>query len=212
MLSARIATFFVPLMLERLYAIEGAVSATASVTVARPVPPGLVLVHFAFLAGCVAFAHYAEVFLGIFMLFLGVATAYERHQDRLILREGLLVAFFLAGLVVLGGQQQWWLEPLLMQMDANSVFYGAAALTTVTDNAAVTYLASLVEGLSDEFKYAVVAGAVSGGGLTIIANAPNPAAVSILRDSFGDEGVAPLPLLVSALAPTAVAVAALWML
>ena len=171
-----------------------------------PVPAGLVLVHFGFLAGCVAFAHYPEVFLGIFMLFLGVATAYERHQDRLILREGLLVAFFLAGLVVLGGQQQWWLQPLLMRMDADTVFYGAAALTTVTDNAAVTYLASLVEGLSDEFKYAVVAGAVTGGGLTIIANAPNPAGAAILRPHFSDQTIAPLPLLLGAMVPTFIAV------
>ena len=99
-------------------------------------------------------------FMGLFLFFLGFTHAYERYQSPLVLREGLLVAFFLAGLVVLGGQQQWWLQPLLMQMDASSVFYGAAALTTVTDNAAVTYLASLVDGLSDEFKYAVVAGAV----------------------------------------------------
>ena len=178
----------------------------------RGVPGGLVLVHFGFLAAAVAFAHHPEVFLGLFMFFLGVATAYERHQDRLILREGLLVAFFLAGLVVLGGQQQWWLQPLLMQMDANAVFYGAAALTTITDNAAVTYLASLVDGLSDEFKYAVVAGAVTGGGLTIIANAPNPAGAAILRSHFDDQTVAPLPLFLGALAPTAVAVVTFGML
>ena len=178
----------------------------------NPVPTGLILVHFGFLAAVVVFAHYPEVFLGLFMFFLGVATAYERHQDRLILREGLLVAFFLAGLVVLGGQQQWWLQPLLMQMDADTVFYGAAALTTVTDNAAVTYLASLVEGLSDDFKYAVVAGAVTGGGLTIIANAPNPAGAAILRSHFEDQTVGPVPLFLGALVPTVVAIVVFKML
>jgi hypothetical protein len=59
----------------------------------------------------VVFAHHPAVFMGLFLFFMGFATAYPQHQDRLILREGLLVAFFLAGLVVLGGQQQWWLEP-----------------------------------------------------------------------------------------------------
>jgi Na+/H+ antiporter NhaD/arsenite permease-like protein len=53
-------------------------------------------------------------------------------------------------------------------------------------------------------KYAVVAGAVAGGGLTIIANAPNPAGVSILRKYFKDE-VSPAGILKGALLPTAVA-------
>ncbi len=168
-------------------------------------PAVLVLVHVAFLVGVVVFAHHAALFMGLFLLFLGVATAYERHQDRLILREALLVAFFLAGLVVLGGQQTWWLQPLLTRMSADQVFFGATILTAFTDNAALTYLGSLVEGLSDGFKYALVAGAVTGGGLTIIANAPNPAGISILRRHFDGEAVSPLGLAAAALLPTVVA-------
>lgn len=172
------------------------------------VPVQLVLVHLAFLVGVVLFAHHPAIFMGLFLFFLGVASAYQRYQDRLILREGLLVAFFLAGLVVLGGQQQWWLQPVLMSMSSDAVFYGAIVLTAVTDNAALTYLGSLVEGLTDSFKYALVAGAVTGGGLTIIANAPNPAGIAILRGHFDDESVNPLGLLLAALAPTLVAIAA----
>jgi Na+/H+ antiporter NhaD/arsenite permease-like protein len=123
----------------------------------------------------------------------------------LILRESLLVAFFLGGLVVLGGMQQWWLQPVLMSMDSHSVFIGTAVLTAFTDNAALTYLGSLVQGLSDEFKVALVAGAVTGGGLTVIANAPNPAGVAILRDSFEKKSIHPMGLLAAALAPTLVA-------
>ncbi|MBN9697748.1 MAG: putative Na+/H+ antiporter [Zoogloea sp.] len=171
-------------------------------------PLALTLVHILFLVGVVVFAHHPALFLGLFLFFLGVAHAYSAHQDRLILKEGLLVAFFLAGLVVLGGQQQWWLQPLLMSMSSSAVFVGATVLTAFTDNAALTYLGSLVEGLSDDFKYALVAGAVTGGGLTIIANAPNPAGVSILKGSFADESVNPGGLLLAALAPTLVAAAA----
>ena len=174
-----------------------------------PMSIPLVIVHLLFLLGLVVFAHHPAVFMGIFLLFLGVATAYRQYQDRLILREGLLVAFFLAGLVVLGGKQQWWLEPLLMSMSSDAVFFGAAALTAITDNAALTYLGSLVEGLSDEFKYMLVAGAVAGGGLTVIANAPNPAGMSIVRRHFNDESVHPLGLLLAALPPTLVAIVAL---
>lgn len=170
------------------------------------VPPVVIGVHLAFLVLVVLFAHYPEVFVGMFLFFLGYTTAYPRHQSRLILREGLLVGFFLGGLVVLGGLQQWWLQPLLMKMDATTVFFGAAALTAVTDNAALTYLGSQVEGLSDGFKYALVSGAIAGGGLTVIANAPNPAGLSILRKYFDEQTVSPIGLLLAALFPTAVAV------
>ncbi len=180
-------------------------SMNAKVSSDAPVPLPLVLVHLAFLTGVVVFAHHPTIFMGLFLFFLGVSSAYEQHQDRLILREGLLVAFFLAGLIVLGGQQQWWLHPVLMNMSSDAVFLGATFLTAVTDNAALTYLGSLVDGLSDNFKYALVAGAVTGGGLTIIANAPNPAGIAILRKYFEDETVHPLGLLLSAIPPTIVA-------
>ena len=180
--------------------------------VGKPVPAILVAIQLALLAGVVVFAHHAALFMGIFLLFLGIANAYERHYDRLILREALLVSFFLAGLVVLGGMQQWWLQPLLEGMSADQVFFGAAALTAITDNAALTYLGSLVEGLSDGFKYALVAGAVTGGGLTIIANAPNPAGISILRGHFDDDSVSPVGLLLGALPPTIIAALAFWFL
>ena len=162
----------------------------------------------AFLVGVVVFAHHPVVFMGLFLFFLGYTTAYARHQSPLILREGLLVAFFLAGLVVLGGLQQWWLQPLLTGIEPTALFFLATGLTAITDNAALTYLASLVQGVSDEFKYAIVAGAVTGGGLSIIANAPNPAGVAILKSSFDDESISPMGLFLAALPPTCVAIVA----
>ena len=175
---------------------------------AEPLPVLVIAIHVAFLASIVVFAHYPAVFMGLLLAFLGFASAYRKYQSRLMLREALLVAVFLAGLVVLGGQQRWWLQPLLEGMDANTVYFGATVLTAVTDNAALTYLGSLVDGLSDEFKYALVAGAVTGGGLTVIANAPNPAGFAILREYFRDKTISPFGLFVAALAPTAVAVIA----
>ena len=176
------------------------------------VPLPVVCVHLLFLTGVVVFAHYPVVFMGLLLFFLGFAHAYERFQDRLILREGLLVAFFLAGLVVLGGQQKWWLQPLLSGMDSTTLYFGATLLTAITDNAALTYLGSLMDSPTAEFKYALVAGAVTGGGLTVIANAPNPAGFSILKGSFEDEAIHPLGLLVAALPPTFIAVLAFMLL
>jgi len=176
------------------------------------IPASVCLVHLALLAGVVVFAHHPPLFMGFLLLFLGIASAYPRHQERLILREALMVGFFLAGLVVLGGMQQWWLQPLLLKMSPDQVYFGATALTAITDNAALTYLGSLVNGLSDEFKYMLVAGAVTGGGLTVIANAPNPAGYSILKRYFDDEHISPLWLFVAALGPTVVAIGAFWLL
>ena len=138
--------------------------------------------------------------------------AYKKYQSRLLIREGLMVAFFLAGLVVLGGLQKWWLQPVLSGMSPTVLYWGATALTAITDNAALTYLGSLVEGVTDEFKYALVAGAVTGGGLTVIANAPNPAGFAILKNSFDDGAIKPLGLFLAALGPTLVAAAAFLLL
>ncbi|HEU4351348.1 MAG TPA: putative Na+/H+ antiporter [Burkholderiales bacterium] len=170
------------------------------------VPAAFVLVNVLILAAVVFTNHHPEAFMGLFLLFLGFAEAYSRHHNRLILREGLMVAFFLAGLVVLGGQQQWWLQNVLSRLDETALFYGATALTAITDNAALTYLGSLVEGITDEYKYSLVAGAVAGGGLTVIANAPNPAGFAILKDHFEERSISALGLFAFALPPTFVAV------
>lgn len=127
------------------------------------------------------------------------------------MKESLLVGFFLAGLVTLGTMQAWWLQGILTKLGDLTLFFGATGLTAITDNAALTYLGSLVE-LSDSAKYNLVAGAVTGGGLTVIANAPNPAGFGILKGSFGEEGISPLGLLVSALFPTFICILAFQLL
>ena len=170
------------------------------------VPLSMVVGHLLFLLAIVLLAHHPAAFIAVFLLFMGISTAYPAYQDRLMLREGLLVAFFLGGLVVLGGMQQWWLQPLLLLMDESQVFFGAVALTAITDNAALTYLGSLVEGLTPEFKYALLTGAVTGGGLTLIANAPNPAGASILKGTFDHGAIAAHGLFAGALGPTLVAI------
>ena len=175
------------------------------------VPAVVSVIHLAFLAAVVAFAHHPVIFLGVFLLFLGYTQAYARHQSPLLLKEGLLVGFFLAGLVVLGGLQTWWLQPTISRLQPTALFFGALGLTALTDNAALTYLGSLIDGLSHEARYMLVAGAVAGGGLTVIANAPNPAGVTLLKHGFKDGSIGALGLLLGALPPTAVAAACFWL-
>jgi hypothetical protein len=204
--KAAIAVFINATVLTLLFAKELKAMSYSADSPYKGVPMPMIALHGLFLLGIVVFAHHPAAFIAIFLLFMGVATAYPQHQERLILREGLLVAFFLGGLVVLGGMQAWWLQPVLMAMDETQIYFGATALTAITDNAALTYLGSQVEGLSEGFKYALVTGAVTGGGLTIIANAPNPAGASILKGTFDEGAINPLGLLAGALLPTVVAI------
>ena len=176
------------------------------------VPVGVTLIHVGFLVGVVLSAHHPVIFVGLLLFFLGFTHAYERYQSPLMLRESLLVAFFLGGLVVLGGLQQWWLQPIVASMDAYALYAGALGLTAVMDNAAITYLGSLIAGMPDAAKYMLVAGAVAGGGLTVIANAPNPAGLAIVRRGFADESVSVAGLLAAAIGPTIVATVALLLL
>ena len=167
------------------------------------VPAWIVAVHLGFLAWTVLTAHTPAMFVGGFLFFLAFLQATAPHQDALALRSPLLVGFFLGGLVVHGSLQQWWIAPVLGRLGELPLFFGAVVLTAFNDNAAITYLASLVPSFTDELKYAVVAGAVTGGGLTVIANAPNPAGQSLLSRYF-DGGISPLNLALAALIPTAI--------
>ncbi|MEQ1898909.1 MAG: putative Na+/H+ antiporter [Vicinamibacterales bacterium] len=171
-----------------------------------PVPAWVIAAHVAFVAWTVFNAHYPALFLGGFLFFLGFAKATAVYQGRIELRTPLLVGFFLAGLVIHGSLQGWWIAPVLQSLTETPLFVGSALLTAINDNALVTYLATLVPNLGDGLKVAVVGGAVVGGGLTVIGNAPNPAGQALLSRFF-DGSVSPLGLLLGALPPTLIAAA-----
>ena len=175
------------------------------------VPGWITIVHLAFMAWTVLTAHYPALFLGGFLFFLGFARATAMHQGQMQLRTPLLVGFFLAGLVIHGGLQGWWIGPVLGGLARTPLFVTAAALTAFNDNALITYLATLVPNLDPALKLAVVGGAVAGGGLTVIANAPNPAGQALLSRFFGG-AVSPLYLAAGAIGPTIVAAIALHLL
>jgi Putative Na+/H+ antiporter len=183
-----------------------------SETAVQPSPRWLSALHLLALAAIATVMHHPVVFMGVFLYFLGLTVVTRQYQDELQLKSSLMVAFFLAGLVVLGGPQRWWLEPLISRMTPLPLFLGTTFLTAFTDNAALTYLGAQLPNVSDAFKYALVAGAVSGGGLTVIANAPNPAGFSILQQKFGPEGISPMGLFKAAVVPTLIAMASFWLL
>ncbi len=168
-----------------------------------PIPAWVTFAHLLFLGWTVYTAHFPVLFVGGFLFFLAFLMATRHHQNTVSMRSPMLVGFFLAGLVIHGGCQGWWIAPIIQTLSDDALMLGATILTGFNDNAAITYLASQVEGISFTAKHAVVAGAVTGGGLTVIANAPNPAGQSILSKYF-EGGVSPLKLFLAALTPTIV--------
>jgi hypothetical protein len=171
-----------------------------------PIPAWVTMVHVAFMVWTVVNAHYPVLFIGGFLFFIGFTRATAAYQSQLDIKTPLLVGFFLGGLVIHGGLQGWWIGPTLRSFSADGLFWAATTLTAFNDNAAITYLATLVPDLSEALKVAVVEGAVAGGGLTVIANAPNPAGQALLGRFF-DGAVNPAKLLLSALIPTLITAA-----
>lgn len=188
-----------------------AVEKSSAVVEPLPVPAWITVVHVTFVLWTIVNSHYPAFFIGGFLFFLGFAQATSRFQGSVAIKPAMLVGFFLAGLVTHGGLQAWWIAPVLGSLSEVPLFVGAAFLTAFNDNALITYLATLVPNLSIGLKHAVVEGAVAGGGLTVIANAPNPAGQSILSRYF-DEGISPLGLAAGALLPTLIASAAFLLL
>ena len=168
-----------------------------------PVPVWVTIVHVFFMAWTILNAHHPQLFIPGMLFFLGFSQVTKPFQNRVDLKPALLVGFFLGGLVIHGGVQGWWIAPILGNLAEIPLMLGATILTAFNDNAAITFLSTLVPDFTDSLKYAVVAGAVAGGGLTIIANAPNPAGVSILKKYFNNE-VSPGGSLAGALGPTAI--------
>ena len=176
------------------------------------IPIWMFLSHVFFIALVVKYHGSMAFFVPLFLLFLGWTDVTREYQEPLKLREGLLVGCFLGGLVTLGQLQRWWIEPIVSSLGPLHLYLGATALTAITDNAALTYLGTLVPGLDDISRYVLVAGAVAGGGLTVIANAPNPIAVGLLKDAFNEKTINPFKLLGAAIIPTVVACIGYWYL
>ena len=172
-----------------------------------PVPAWVTAAHIGFMVWTVVNSHYPALFIGGFLFFLGFARATAAFQSQLDMKTPMLVGFFLAGIVIHGGVQGWWIAPVLSSLSQTGLFWAATVLTAFNDNALITKLATLVPDFADQFKIAVVEGAVTGGGLTVIANAPNPAGQALLSRFF-DSSVNPFKLMAAALVPTLIAAAA----
>jgi hypothetical protein len=169
---------------------------------------GLLQILFAALLALLS--HQFILFIPVFIFFLAIREMSPRFKEELRWHESAWIALFLLALIVLGPAQQWWIDGLLPRHAPGALYVAAAGLTAVVDNAAITFLGAQIPGLDELVKYALVAGAIVGGGLTVIANAPNPIGQALLNPSFANGGIQHGRLFVNALPPTAIAVILFW--
>jgi Na+/H+ antiporter NhaD/arsenite permease-like protein len=169
----------------------------------KTIPVAITIIHCLFLAWTVLNLHTSALVIAGFLFFLAFVKATKTYQDDVSLKSPILVGFFLASLVTFGGLQEWWISPVLGSLKEFQLFVGSTILTAFNDNAAITYLSSLVSEFSTNpsMQKAVLSGAVTGGGLTVIANAPNPAGQNVLSKYFIG-GISPLYLFLGAIIPT----------
>ncbi len=80
------------------------------------VPIWIMITHLFFLSWTVANAHDPVLFIGGFLFFLGFFQITIYFQNHIDLKPALLVAFFIAGLVIHGTLQAWWIAPLLSNL------------------------------------------------------------------------------------------------
>ena len=90
---------------------------------------------------------------------------------------------------------------LLENLSPLGVLGVSILMTAFNDNTAIAYLATLMPSWSTAFQYALFSGVVAGGGLTVIANAPNPAGYAYLSKHF-ENGISALKLFQAAFIPT----------
>ena len=109
-----------------------------------PVPFWVTAVHLVFMLWTVINAHYPPLFIGGFLFFIAFMTTTPQHQNQLEQKSAILVGFFLAGLVNHGGVQGWWIAPVLSSLTEVPLMLAATTLTAFNDNAAITYLSTLV--------------------------------------------------------------------
>ena len=167
------------------------------------VPKWVITIHALFLIWSVVNAHEPVLLIAGLLFFLGFYQVTGFYQNRLDFKPALLVAFFLSGLMIHGTLQAWWIGPLLGSLNTTGLNIASILLSSFNDNASIAYLGTLVSDMNPSLKYALFTGAITGGGLTIIANAPNAVGRSILKSYFPDN-ISSVKLFCYALPPTVI--------
>lgn len=169
------------------------------------VPVWIIMIHYGFIVWTVFNSHHPVLFLGGYLILIGFVLATVPYQNSINVRSPLLIGMFLAGLIIHGGLQGWWIVPLLSQLNDVELFGTSFVLSMFNDNAGVSFLSSLIPNISESAKKLILSGALTAGGMTILANAPNPTAFTLLKSDF-DKGISHFYVFLAALLPSIIAV------
>ena len=160
------------------------------------------------MAWTVVNAHYPALFIGGVPVLPRFRAGHRgRIRASIDLKPPLLVGFFLAGLVIHGGLQGWWIAPVLGSLAETPLFSGATVLTAFNDNALITYLATLVPNLDRGAEVRGRRGRRHRRRADRDRQRPEPRRAGDCSARYFVDGVSPLWLAVSALVPTLVAAA-----
>jgi hypothetical protein len=175
----------------------------------HPTPFWITLIHLAFLSLIVITGETPPLFLGVFLIFLAFWKATSFYQTPLHLQSAVLIGFFFASLIIHGELQAWWIIPLMQNLNHFGAMVASFILSAFVDNAIVSYITLDLPQYDDLKHYLVIAGAMSAGALTVIANAPNPVGHAILRPSFKGK-ISFFALFLGAIIPSLIYLSLFW--
>lgn len=176
------------------------------------VPIWLICLHVLFVAAIMSVRSVPLLMIGILILYLGLHQFTIFYQNSIRVTKVCCVGLFYAGLLILGGLQEWWMLVIMHRMSDFGYMFTSYILSMFLDNVLVNYLVHNLSVATDCFLYLVIAGCMSAGGVTILANAPNIVGYLIIKPFFPTSPVSLGRLFVFALGPSLIALMTFWAL
>ena len=177
----------------------------------KKVPLWVTLGHLLFAASVAYVGNQGPLLVLLGLCFLGFYKITAIYQHTHVIKQAFFVGFFFAALLILGELQGWWIREIFPHLEALGTEVATLILSAFIDNAVVIYLVPDIFSLTDPRFYAAVVGSIAAGGLTVIANVPNPIGYTLLSPYFKRK-ISGIGLFTAALIPTLLIFLLFWAL
>ncbi|WP_213357473.1 putative Na+/H+ antiporter [Chlamydiifrater phoenicopteri] len=174
------------------------------------VPWWVVVVHILFLVAVIFVRHIPVILVGVVLTFLGFRALTIMYQSPISFTKVGMVGLFFSGLILFGDLQEWWVLALMEKVSYEGHMIISFIMSMFLDNALVNYLIFKLPSANDCYHYLAISGAMSAGGLTLMANVPNIIGYLLLRPSFKVRSVSLVWLFVAALPPAVISALIFW--
>lgn len=178
----------------------------------RKIPIWIICVHIAMAFAAMRFRS-APVLMGgvcIFYVFFHRLTVF--YQNKIDFWKVCCLGVFFIGMSFVGGLQEWWILKLVKNSSDFGYMWAAYILSIFLDNVLVNLMMHDLPVVTDCYLYLVVAGCMSAGGLTLIANTPNIVSFATLRPFFQKPSFSFWKLFLASLFPSVLALMLFWLL